>query len=117
MFEIANILLEIYKHLDRRVHKGNVLGGADPNLPTKKTSLTQNLPIKKAFLAFRPRLALHNGVLKICRQVNIVGLKHRRPETVIQLNFEPESEPYYLSSTALAEATFGVEIQEEQMFW
>ena len=61
------------------------LGGASPNLPTKKTSLKPNLPIKKAFLAFQRRLLLimycnYTGKLNIyCKFVdmpNVWGVRH-----------------------------------------
>ena len=54
---------------DQEVDKGN-LGGGCPNLPTKLTSLQQNFPTMKAFLAFQLQLAL-TVYCKFAEQLNI----------------------------------------------
>ena len=54
----------------RGVDMGN-FWGANPNLPTKKTSLKPKLPIKKTFHRV-PTSASTNGVLQIYRQAKFL---------------------------------------------
>ena len=65
--QLTSIIQELYPFYSKTtqlcgppwgIAKGNFLRGSNPNLPTKKTSLKPNLPIKKALLAIQSRPAL-----------------------------------------------------------
>ena len=51
---LQEVIFQLY--MGRRL--GKILGGVNPNFPTKKTFLQPNLPMKKAFLAFQHQLPL-----------------------------------------------------------
>ena len=71
---------EIFITPTRDVDKGNIWKGANPNLPTKKTSLKPNLPIKKAFLTFQYQLALM-VYCKLADKLNIYCKSAEKPNS------------------------------------